>query len=66
MLKIKKVKLIAETSDGKEVVVMDTQYNNAEIKFERDFKEVSFDGVTITSVPTSTYHIIINDYPMKE
>jgi len=61
MKKIKKIKLIAETDDGEEWVVMNNQYNNAEIKFERGFEEVSFDGLLMTAIPINTYHIIIKD-----
>ena len=66
MEKIKNIKMLAETDDGKVLVVMDNNYENAEISFERDFKETSFDGAIISVTPTNTYHIIIRDYLMKE
>ena len=66
--KIKKVKLIVETNTGEEVILVDSEYNNAEVSFETGLEEPKFretsNGIAIgifKKIPTKTYHILIRD-----
>ena len=65
--KIKKVKLIVETNTGEEVILVDSEYDNAEVSFETGLEEPRFlspGKYPYMKIPTKTYHIFIRDMPV--
>jgi len=68
--KIKKVKLIVVTNTGEEVILVDSEYDNAEVSFETGLEEPKFretsNGIAVgrSKIPTKTYHIFIRDTPV--
>jgi len=60
MIKIKKIKIIAEMNDGTQSIILEENYNNAIIDIQRDYRHEDYYEV-IMYEPTNNFHITIKE-----